>query len=189
MTSGDLTGAAGRPRRHLRVVDEAAARAAEDAALETAREQALRLLTARPRTRAELATALSRKGADEAVASEVLDRLTTVGLVDDEAYARSYAEREASRKGPRAVVDALQRRGVSAVLARQVAFQGDPDAVRPAALAVGRAALPRWRGLDRPVVERRLAGLLARRGYSSGLVYSVVRELLDGVDDDSTGRW
>lgn len=189
MASGDLTGAAGPRRRHLRVVDDAAARAAEDTALETAREQALRLLTARPRTRVELTTALSRKGVDEAVASEVLDRLTAVGLVDDEAYARSYAEREACRKGPRAVVDALQRRGISAVLARQVAFQGDPEAVRNAALAVGRAALPRWRGLERPVLERRLAGLLARRGYGSGLVHSIVRELLGGMDDASSGRW
>lgn len=182
MTSDDRAGAAA-PRRHLRLVDDETARAAEHAARETAREQVLALLTTRPRTRVELTTALTRKGCDAAVAADVLDRLTQVGLVDDEAYARTYAKRESVRKGPRAVADALQRRGIAPALAREVAFRGDAADVRTAALSVGRTALPRWRGLDQPVVERRLAGLLARRGYSSGLVYSVVRELLGDERD------
>jgi regulatory protein len=184
MPAAHTAGAAGPGGPHLRVVDDATAQAAEDAAVESAREQVLAMLTSRPRTRAELATALGRKGVDPGVADEVLDRMSAVGLVDDGAYARAYAEREAGRKGPRAVVDALQRRGIDPTLAREVAFQGDPHDVRAAALEVARTALPRMRGLERPVIERRLAGLLARRGYGSGVVYGVVRELLGDSGED-----
>jgi regulatory protein len=178
---------AGAPRRHLRVVDDDAVREAEAAALDSAREYALSVLTARPRTAHELTAALARKGVDPDVAAEVLHRLTAVGLVDDAAYARAYAERESGRRGPRAVIDALQRRGISSALAREVALVGDPDDVHAAALEVGRAALPRWRGLAPEVVQRRLAGLLARRGYGQGLVYAVVRELVGEGSSEMTG--
>ncbi len=164
--------------RHLRVVDAQTAQAAEDRAVEAARELALSLLTARARTRSELATALARRGIDEAVATEVLDRLTRVGLLDDAAYARAYAEHEAGRKGPRAVADALRRRGVPPAVARQAAFAADPDDVRAAAVVLATAALPRWHGLPAHVAHRRLAGLLTRRGYDHGLVHAVVRDLL-----------
>ncbi|MDQ2790879.1 MAG: recombination regulator RecX, partial [Actinomycetota bacterium] len=49
----------------------------------------LRLLTARPRSRAELADALRRRGIPEEVGEPVLDRLSQVGLVDDVAFAES----------------------------------------------------------------------------------------------------
>jgi regulatory protein len=186
MTHSSTAGDGAPRRRHLRIVDDEVVRAAADAAVETVRERALTVLTARPRTAAELTTALLRGGGAADVVAEVVERLTAVGLVDDAAYARAYAEREAGRRGPRAVVDALQRRGIDPALAREVAFQGDADDVRAAALAVGRTALPRWRGLDTIVVERRLAALLARRGYSQGLAYAVVRELCgsEARDDD-----
>ena len=40
------------------------------------------------------------------------------------------------------------------------------------------------RRLDRATATRRLMGMLARKGYSGGLAAAVVREALDGVDDD-----
>jgi hypothetical protein len=47
----------------------------------------LRLLTARPRSRAELADALRRRGIPDEVSEPVLDRLSEVGLVNDAAFA------------------------------------------------------------------------------------------------------
>ena len=45
------------------------------------------------------------------------------------------------------------------------------------------------RSLDRQVATRRLVGMLARKGYSSGLAFAVVRSELDaadfGAEDDS----
>jgi regulatory protein len=41
------------------------------------------------------------------------------------------------------------------------------------------------RGLDRAVATRRLAGMLARKGYAPGLAFEVVREALgDALDED-----
>src|SRR5687768_6986197 len=55
---------------------------------ELAREICLRQLAVRPRTRAELAKALHRKGISDEVIAEVLDRYDEVGIIDDAAFAR-----------------------------------------------------------------------------------------------------
>ena len=39
-------------------------------------------------------------------------------------------------------------------------------------------------GLDAQVATRRLAGLLARKGYGAGLAFAVVREALGDLEDD-----
>lgn len=170
------------------------AEAAEDRAVDAAREHCLSLLVTRSRTRFELAESLRRRGADPAVIERVLDRLVEVGLIDDRAVAQAYADRQSGRKGPRAVADALRRQGIDAALAREVAFAGTADDVRSAALTVARQKLPSWRGQPAPVVERRLAALLGRRGYPAGVVFSVVRELLgeestSGVDAAEIQTW
>lgn len=157
------------------------AEAAEDRAVEAAREHCLSLLASRARTRSSLAESLRRRGVDEAVTERVLDRLAAVGLVDDRAVARAYADKQAGRKGPRAVAEALRRQGVDAALAREVAFAGTAEDVRAAALEVARHKLPSWRGQPAAVVERRLAAFLGRRGYPPGTVLSVVREVLGGA--------
>lgn len=154
------------------------AEAAEDRAVEAAREHCLSLLATRARTRAALRESLRRRGVDDVVGERVLERLAEVGLVDDRAVAQAYAERESARKGPRAVADALQRQGIDPALAREVAFAASPDELRAAARVVALRKLPSWRGLAPPVVERRLAGLLVRRGYPQGVVLSVVREVV-----------
>jgi regulatory protein len=154
------------------------AEAAENRAVDAAREHCLSLLATRSRTRCELAVALGRRGVDATVAERVLDRLEEVGLIDDRAVAQAYAEKHAGRKGPRAVSEALQRQGIDAALAREIAFAGSTDDVRAAAMTLARQKLPSWRGQPAPVVERRMAALLARRGYPAGVVLSVVREVL-----------
>lgn len=57
--------------------------------LAVAREIALRQLTVRARSRAELAKALARSGVPDETGEQVLDRLAEVGLIDDTAFARS----------------------------------------------------------------------------------------------------
>ena len=62
-------------------------RAQQEAA---ARAICLRLLSIAPRPRAGLAQALHRKEIPQDVATEVLDRFTEIGLIDDVAYAHSF---------------------------------------------------------------------------------------------------
>src|ERR1700742_3950956 len=57
---------------------------------EQARALCLRLLTARARTRAELAGQLAKRGYPDDVSSRVLDRLAGVGLIDDTDFAEQW---------------------------------------------------------------------------------------------------
>src|SRR5579863_924840 len=58
----------------------------------TAMETCLRLLTAAPRTRAQLDQALRRRNVPQQEADSVLDRLARAGLIDDTVFARSWVE-------------------------------------------------------------------------------------------------
>ena len=80
-----------------------------------ARDACIRLLSVRPRTRAELATALRRRGFDDDVITDVLDRYSDVGMIDDEAFARAWVTSRHHSKGlaKRALAGELRRKGVA----------------------------------------------------------------------------
>ena len=79
-----------------------------------ARQICLRLLTLAPRTRAQLAEALRKRGIADEVAEDVLGRFTDVGLIDDAAFARSWVESRHYSRGlaGRALSAELKQRGV-----------------------------------------------------------------------------
>src|SRR6202008_4565346 len=81
---------------------------------EQARALCLRLLTARARTRAELAEQLAKRGYPDALSARVLDRLTDVGLVDDVGFAEQWvhSRRTNAGKGKRALAAELHTKGV-----------------------------------------------------------------------------
>ena len=61
----------------------------------------LRLLTARARTRAELAGQLAKRGYPDDISARVLDRLTDVGLVDDAGFAEQWVHSRRVERGKR----------------------------------------------------------------------------------------
>lgn len=141
----------------------------------------LRQLTNSPKTRAQLEQALARRECDPEVAREVLDRLTDVGLIDDEAYARMYIRSKQNTRGlaKSALRRELRTKGVSADLAADALGEVSDAAEEERARALVRTRLPRLHGLERSVQVRRLAGLLARKGYPPGLASKIVFEELD----------
>lgn len=148
-----------------------------------ARAIVLRQLANAPKTRRQLETALARRGCDADVAAAVLDRLGEVGLVDDAAYAQMYAHAARSRRGlaRRAIAHDLRGKGVADEVAADVLDGVSEAQEAEAARGLVRARLPRLRGMDRDVQVRRLAGLLARKGYPSGIATRVVLEEVDAV--------
>ena len=143
-------------------------------------------LTGQARTRKELADKLATREVPEEVAAELLDRFTEVGLIDDSAYARQWVESRHRSRGlaPRALAQELRRKGVGDEEAKEALEQIDEDDQRTAARALVDKKLRTMAGLDRQVATRRLAGLLARKGYGAGLAFSVVREALAELDAD-----
>lgn len=151
-----------------------------------AREVCLRLLTLAPRTRAQLADALRKRGIPGDAAEEVLSRFQDVGLIDDAAFARAWVESRHYSRGlaGRALSAELKQRGVAADEIRAAIEEGlGPDAEVSAARRLVAGKLPATRGLPPEQRTRRLAGLLARKGYPAGLAFRVIREALEAEGD------
>jgi regulatory protein len=151
-----------------------------------ARQVCLRLLTLAPRTRAQLADALRKRAIPDETANEVLSRFADVGLIDDAAFARSWVESRHHSRGlaGRALSAELKQRGVAAEEIRAaIDEQLGPDAEVSAARRLIDRKLAATRGLPPEQRTRRLAGLLARKGYPAGLAFRVIREALEADGD------
>ena len=149
-------------------------------------ERALGLLAVRPRSRRELERRLLQARFEPEEVQDVLMRLEGVGLVDDEAFARQYAEhRFGSRKeGARAVVNGLRAAGIAPELALQASDQPlEDEEQRASDLAHARAG--RLTGLEPAKAFSRLSSLLMRRGYGPETARSAARKALglSTVDD------
>lgn len=144
-----------------------------------AREIVLTQLTAMPRSRAQLADKLREKEIDEGVIDAVLDRMEDVGLVDDEAYAGMLVRSKLASRGlaRRALRQELRRKGIDDEVAETALEQVDDDIEREQALVLARKKMATMSRLDEQTQTRRLAGLLARKGYSGELVWSVIRQV------------
>ena len=145
---------------------------------EQARALCLRLLTARARTRAELAGQLRKRGYPDEVSARVLDRLAAVGLVDDADFAEQWvrSRRVNAGKGKRALAAELHTKGVDGDVITAALAGIDPGAERDLAEQLVRNKLRRERLTDNDDTKamRRLVGMLARRGYSQSLALDVV---------------
>jgi regulatory protein len=123
------------------------------------------------------------------VAEQVLDRFTEVGLVDDDAFARTWVSRRASAKGlaRRALAHELRHRGVEDGTAAAALDALPPGAEDEAALELVRRRLPATASLEPAVRVRRLVALLARKGHAPGRAYALVRDVLaeEGADLDA----
>jgi regulatory protein len=151
-----------------------------------ARQICLRLLTAAPRTRAELAAALSRRGVPGEAAEAVLGRFTDVGLIDDAAFARAWVESRHYSRGlsRRSLSAELRRHGVEAEEIRDAVSTLDPEQEVATARRLIEQKMAGTRGQPPEARIRRAAGTLARKGYPPGLVFRLIKEVLEQEGSD-----
>jgi regulatory protein len=154
-----------------------------------ARKILLDQLTGQARSRKELADKLAKKDVPAEVATRLLDRFEEVGLVDDEAFARSWVASRQPGKGlaRRALAQELRRKGVEDEVARVALDEIEPAAEEQAARALVRKKLRSLARVDDATATRRLVGMLARKGYPSGLAFAVVREELAAAGREAPG--
>jgi regulatory protein len=152
-----------------------------------AKNLCLRALTGAPKTRQQLADLLADRDVPDDAAEVVLDRLSEVGLIDDEAFAQAWVTSRQAGRGlaRRALKAELRAKGVDDDVAATAVEAVDDDDERETARRLVDRKIPGMRRLDRATATRRLMGMLARKGYSGGLAAGVVREALDadGADD------
>ncbi|MFE6287306.1 recombination regulator RecX [Streptomyces sp. NPDC057877] len=154
---------------------------------ERARAICLRLLTGTPRTRKQLADALRKREIPDEVAEEVLSRFEEVGLINDGAFADAWVESRHHGRGlaRRALARELRTKGVDSTLIDEAVSQLDSEQEETTARELVARKLRATRGLDRDKRIRRLAGMLARKGYSEGMALRVVRQALEEEGQDT----
>lgn len=133
---------------------------------------AMRSLSRRDASRAELEGRLARRGIATPVQTETLDRLSDLGLVDDRRFAEGRARQLAERGyGDDAIRHDLEHRGIdTGVVDAAVGVLAD-EASRAAAL------------LERDGLSARTLTRLARRGFSASVLDDAAAQLPDGPAD------
>ncbi len=164
--------------------DGAVPRRSDEEWASEARSILLRQLALGARSRHQLARKLADREIPAAVAAALLDRFEEVQLIDDAEFARMWVRTRTAAK-------ALSRSS----LRRELADKGiDPDLAEDALLQIsdedehaqardvvrrklrGSADLSDRAVRDKEV--RRLVGVLARKGYSPGTAFSIVKDVL-----------
>lgn len=138
------------------------------------------------RTRGQLEQLLARKEIESEVAEEILDRFTELGLIDDAQYARMFVESRHINRGlgAQALAFQLRQRGVDGELVAAALGQLDSEQQFETACRLAESRLARMSGLDAQVAQRRLAGFLARKGYSGDIALRAVRFAFDNRSSD-----
>jgi regulatory protein len=141
-------------------------------------EAALASLRRKERSSAELRAWLRKRGYAPDVAESAIFDLTEVGELDDERFARRYAEdkRELRGWGAARIRGALAAREIAADLVERALATDSPES------EVGRASeLLERRGqpLDREADRARALGFLTRRGYDYDAAYEAVRTVAE----------
>jgi regulatory protein len=137
-------------------------------------------LTTRAHTRHELDKALQGKNVAKSVKDAVLDRLQEVGLVDDASFAVDWVASRQQRRhlSRRALRRELEAKGVERVdidRALENVDRGDEFASARELVERKRRAMS---SLARDVQQRRLAGVLSRRGFDSAVISRVLSDVL-----------
>lgn len=149
-----------------------------------ARTIVLTKLTAKARSRHELAEALAARSVPDDVANKVLDRFTEVGLIDDAAFAESWVEGRQQSRGVsrRSLMQELRRKGIDDDVIQASVAELDEEHERSVARGLVDRKLRSTRGLAPDKRLRRLVGMLARKGYPASVAMAVVREAVHEDD-------
>lgn len=144
------------------------------------------------KTRGQLRKKLQAEGFDAELIEPLLDKFEAVKLIDDAEYAQTFvAQKSRTKKLSRAALRReLAERGVRGEEAENALAQRTDEQEREDAAELVRKKLRPGMDLsdraEKDKVTRRLLGMLARRGYSSSVSMSVIREELAayGADDE-----
>jgi regulatory protein len=137
---------------------------------------ALLFLGYRPRSEAETRTRLQKHGYNDGEIDRVIERLKSLGLIDDTAFAEYWKTNRASFKprGERALKSELRLKGVDpGTIAEAVAGIDEIANARRAGLAKART-LP---VTDYQIFRQKLGGYLHRRGFDYGVISKIVKQL------------
>jgi regulatory protein len=155
---------------------------------EDALKLALRRLVARDRTEREIRDYLAAKGFTQIVIDEIIARLRSWGYLNDHRVGLAWARDrfEQAYWGPGRVRLDLLRRGLTEEDARRVTQDAmEHSTEEELAARAARRYIRTHPSADGSGAAQRLAGYLARRGYSADVVSRIVSSIRRGSSDPS----
>jgi regulatory protein len=159
--------------------DVAALRGA-DAVLQAV-DSAAHFLGYRPRSLQEVRRNLIEKDFAPAVVEAAIAQLSTLGYVDDLAFARYWVQNRNEFKplSPKALRQELRQKGVADAVIQDVLAELDANEM---AYQAARGQLRRLRNANPRDFRLKLTALLQRRGFSYGASRDAIQRLLDDIE-------
>jgi regulatory protein len=150
-----------------------------DKELTRAKNAAYRLLTYRPRSRAEIEAKLHDKEFNDAIIGAVVADLARLGYVNDLQFAHDWTRSRIRLRGfgRRRIGLELKNKGIGQEMIREVfAEVFSEETESETAKRVVEKRLNTMKALDRESRRRRLSGFLERKGFSFEIIRKVLRD-------------
>jgi len=148
---------------------------------------ALNKLSYRARSQSEIEKALKEKGYNDEVIKTTIDKLIKYKYLDDVTFANSLIKEKQifSKAGKQKVKQELYRKGIDREIINQLLTENISDEEEyERALELAKERYTRLDPAeDRNSKYRKLSGLLARKGYSYGIISKVMRAIFDNKVD------
>ena len=138
-------------------------------------DRALRFLSYRPRSEGEMRRYLQGKKVSPAIEAEVVERLTSSGLLDNHAFASYWVENRESFKprGRHALRYELRQKGLGEeIIALALEDIDEEDSAYRALINRARRVSP----LDRGSFRKKLGAFLRRRGFSYEAISAAIEQ-------------
>lgn len=150
------------------------------ATIEACKQSAIRFISYRPRSSAEVERNLKEKGYEPPVIEHVLAWLPTVHLLDDHEFARYWIEQRETFKprSRRALAMELRQKGIAREIIDELL--DDVDEVE-SAMRAAKKRVGRWEHLPEQEFRMKLYRYLQGRGFGYGISREVADELWEDL--------
>jgi regulatory protein len=130
------------------------------------------------KTKWQLAQILEKREIPAEIASPLLDRFEEVQLIDDAVFTAAYVRSRVEKgKSSRIIGRELQQKGVDSCIVEEALSEISREDEEKMVLELGRARWDRLSNIEPDARYRRVSGFLMRRGFSSSMVSSALREI------------
>jgi len=156
----------------------------EEDQLEGAYQRAINFLSYRIRSEKEIHNNLTKHEVPGEIIERVIDRLRGASLVNDKEFATSWVENRIRFKprGKRALSSELFQKGIQNEIIEDVLADLNEEEL---AYLCARSKITKYSGLDEKDFQKKLSGLLSRRGFPYHVIKDVVGSLWKEVEKES----
>ena len=143
---------------------------------EGAYQRAINFLSYRIRSEKEIRQNLTKHEIPEEIIERVLDRLRGASLVNDREFASLWVENRVQFKprGKRALSSELFQKGIHNEIIEEVLAELDEEKL---AYQCARSKITKYSGLEEKAFQKKLSGLLTRRGFP----YHIIKDVVDSL--------